>query len=848
MHKEGLNLLKKLKFNLSILLTFLIIFSSTIFNVNPIKANAVEPPTGDVHLVLDPSQTEAIPDHFRKSSNGLNESTAKGINTTGLKELNISGSEQFAEFNLPIVIKSIGDYKLTIVDLRQESHGFVNGFPVSFKNSLNNANEGLSRDQVINKEIADLSSIKVNEPITFFNKPKNSVVVKDVKRETDVAKSNNVSYLRVPVTDRKLPTDDMVDFFVSSVKDLPKNSWLHFHCKHGIGRTTTFMILYDMMKNSKDVPMNDIIQRQLLLANFDEKEIKSFNNPGRSKLFTDFYNYCKSNDGFKTSWTDWKNKNKVTINSTFTDKNLTVNKNENNLLHSYTNAFVNTNTNISSYIKSSNMPNYLYVISQNEMSSSERTMIATLQGLISQRSSSQIYTLNSSQPDYKIWLYDLKLNHNIQYEIIHNPWKLIDMFKDYISGYILYNTTSNKPNDSINNACSLAALKNSIVIEESLEDKIQTLGLTKSYDCRNTDKSWAYNNLWDKYLNHSTVIQLSPLKDTSLRDYAVMTKSLVFYEDSIEDTFLRNKIFSSMPPNGIVLGWGPDEFVNVSTASKYGVSVVAADWSYNLSVLSSLPLKKLTQSPSPNIPKEENVHYVTFIMSDGDNQQWCLGSNFNSPKWYGSPYRGNFDLGWSLSPALYYLSPTVFDMYYKTASNLKGRDYFVVPPSGNGYMYPSKFEKTKLNSYIDTLNSYMKQVNQKYITIIDDGSFYDKALWQSFLSKPNIDGLFYLDYHRHDKYKGDILWVNNKPVVSCKELLWSNLQDEEGLISSINNNVNLGQVDVHNSNSYTFVYVHVWSKDVQNVETVVKKLNENPKIRVVTPDTFMKLIKQNLPH
>lgn len=46
-------------------------------------------------------------------------------------------------------------------------------------------------------------------------------------------------------------------------------------------------------------------------------------------------------------------------------------------------------------------------------------------------------------------------------------------------------------------------------------------------------------------------------------------------------------------------------------------------------------------------------------MSDGDNQQWNLGTNYGSPKWYGSPYRGNFNLGWSLSPSLYYLAPTV---------------------------------------------------------------------------------------------------------------------------------------------------------------------------------------------
>lgn len=61
--------------------------------------------------------------------------------------------------------------------------------------------------------------------------------------------------------------------------------------------------------------------------------------------------------------------------------------------------------------------------------------------------------------------------------------------------------------------------------------------------------------MWNSGLNHSIVIQLSPKKETALRDYAIMTKSLIFYEDSINDTSLRDKVFSSMDPNSICLGW-----------------------------------------------------------------------------------------------------------------------------------------------------------------------------------------------------------------------------------------------------------------------------------------------------
>ena len=202
--------------------------------------------------------------------------------------------------------------------------------------------------------------------------------------------------------------------------------------------------------------------------------------------------------------------------------------------------------NTSNYIKNPIIPTYLYVISQDIMTSSERTMIATLQGLVNSHSSFQIYTLNSSQPDYQIWLDDLKNSYGISYKNISDPWELLDIFKNYIDGYVLYNNKSLK-DPSINNACSLASLNNCIAVDEAIEDKVKVHGITKiKGDCRNTDKNWAYNNLWNSGLNHSIIIELSPDKDTALRDYGIMSKSLVFYEDSINDTSLRDKIFSSM--------------------------------------------------------------------------------------------------------------------------------------------------------------------------------------------------------------------------------------------------------------------------------------------------------------
>ncbi|EPY2274910.1 GxGYxYP domain-containing protein [Clostridium sporogenes] len=818
---------KFFKLNISILLVLVGVLC--FFSITNKPTSAIDD-NNTINLVLDSRNNNEIPKKFRKSSDISNVEKNKNINLSGLKTLNISGSKQFSQQNLPLIINNIETpLPITVVDLRQESHGFINGLPVSWANKKNNANEGLTKTEVLEKENNELKSIKLNKPLSFYNDPNKTIIPTKVESEEQLVKNNSLSYIRIPVTDTKLPTDDMVDYFVDVVNSNPKDTWYHFHCKQGIGRTTTFMIMYDMMKNAKEVSADDIIKRQLLLAGFDENQMKSFYNDKRSTFLQSFYKYSKENGkDFKIKWSDWKKNLNTRSNSSF--------------------SIASSNKGSSNYIKNPKTPTHLYVISQNIMTPSERTMIATLQGIVNNHCSYQIYTLNSSQPDYQIWLDDLKNNYGVSYKNISNPWELLDIYKSYVQGYVLYSNKSSK-DPSINNACSLASLNNSIAVDESIENKVRAHSITNiSGDCRNTDKNWAYNKLWNSGLNHSIAIQLSPEKETSLRDYAIMTKSLIFYEDSINDTSLRDKVFSSMNANSICLGWGPDEFINVSTSSKHSVSMIAADWSYNLTVLSAFPSSPMPQNSSSNITNKKNIHYVTFIMSDGDNQQWNLGTNYGSSKWYGSPYRGTFNLGWSLSPSLYYLAPTVFNLYYKNASYGINNDYFIVSPSGNGYMYPSKYNETALGTYINTLDDYMKKVDEKYVAIIDDSSFYNNKLWDKFTVKPSIQGLFYLDYHKHNNYHGKIIWSNNKPIVSCRDLLWSNLESEDELVKNINERVSSGEVDIHDPNSYTFVYVHAWSKSLNNIENAVNKLRKNPKVEIVTPETFMELINKNVNH
>lgn len=326
------------------------------------------------NLILDTTNYEVMAKNFRKSSDLIKIGSGKNLNFTGLSSLNTSGSSQFSGENLSLLIDAIATpLHIVDIDLRQESHGFINGLPVSWANAKNDANMGMSFGQVLKDESSKLRSIKPGVPLSFYNHPGISIVPKRVENESRLAGSKGLSYVRIPVTDGKIPTDDMVDCFVSLIKALPADTWLHFHCKEGIGRTTTFMIMYDMMRNYKNVSADDIINRQLLLDNLDESGIKSFENQERTAFLKSFYEYCKQNgDSFDIKWSYWKNSPR--------------------------------------YINNPTAPTGLYVIPRDKLSSAERTMLASLQGLANFYCSSQIYTLSTAQPDYKIWLEDLKNN------------------------------------------------------------------------------------------------------------------------------------------------------------------------------------------------------------------------------------------------------------------------------------------------------------------------------------------------------------------------------------------------------------------------------------------------------
>jgi hypothetical protein len=278
-----------------------------------------------VYIMID-EPISTLPQNFRKCNGGFKRDSEKMVpDTTGLNNANLSGSAEFGTLNLPAIIKEIGKPQITVVDLRQETHFLVNGIAISWYGQYDWADVGLSMAEVLKLEQKRMDSvrnvgclkvirvIKKDKSTGTITEVKDTVLnVESVRSEEELVKSLGHNYFRITVTDRRKPTFDDVDRFIGFVNKLASGTWLHFHCHAGDGRTTTFMTMYDMMQNAKQMSYDDITNRQYLIGGIDlnsDEHYPDYEKPyayERTEFLKRFYEYCRENtDGFKTNYSSW---------------------------------------------------------------------------------------------------------------------------------------------------------------------------------------------------------------------------------------------------------------------------------------------------------------------------------------------------------------------------------------------------------------------------------------------------------------------------------------------------------------------------------------------------------------
>ncbi len=275
----------------------------------------------DLTLIFDSVSEQGAPNHFRTMTGPWNTAIDRPPSRLGLDSLLASGSEQPSWSELAGIIRGLRK-NVVVVDLRQESHALLAGHPVSWYRVKNWANKGMSLAEVKADErgriealpvpgaalVARVSAKDIEGRLTAVSTEK--IIYDQAQSEEQAAGSLGLGYLRIPVTDHSRPLDADVDRFILFIRNLAPDVWLHFHCHAGDGRTTTFLLLHDLLRNARALDLEELAARQHLLGGVDllhrpHTGWKEALYNERAAFVTRFAEYARTRDFKTVTWSEY---------------------------------------------------------------------------------------------------------------------------------------------------------------------------------------------------------------------------------------------------------------------------------------------------------------------------------------------------------------------------------------------------------------------------------------------------------------------------------------------------------------------------------------------------------------
>jgi hypothetical protein len=527
-------------------------------------------------------------------------------------------------------------------------------------------------------------------------------------------------------------------------------------------------------------------------------------------------------------------------------------------------------------------PEHLDVYDIRNASYDIQLSVTTMTGLIN-RQQPEVYLLNSS--DAAFWLNQVfaHIPHVISAakdEAILET--LLNGYRNRIAGLIIYDPGFI---DSVNVATSLAGQKDCIVVSPALAETLQgsphqlpVVADLRTYQWKSRVQAylWAESNLL-KNATPNLVAGLDPKIPGALRSLLVATRTFVYWLDArdilpdikngwISERSLMERILKAFAPGTIHLGWYLNETLGVRLTSEAALPMLASDYFSNLEVWTSIQnvgaglapaqleaptMPEATARPAtpaqpevsaqptaiamptvpvpPTPPAQPSKKYISFTLSDGDNLQY---NQHRMAQLWQDPVRGTLPIGWTISPTLIRVAPTLAAYYTRMATP---NDELVVGPSGAGYILPSCWPAAYLPAFLQLTGQLMQAMNLNVIEVLDTGllfsqAFIDQNLQQEFvkaLAPFGIRGVLSGSGQARSSWKN----VSGVPIIQ-------NL----GLADSVAKAINMVRnATLRTGNSqFLNVYIVAWTVTPSDLKQIIQQLGNE--YEVVTPGKLLALI------
>ena len=343
-----------------------------------------------------------------------------------------------------------------------------------------------------------------------------------------------------------------------------------------------------------------------------------------------------------------------------------------------------------------------------------KVMMAVLQGLVN-REEPQMMVYEKGWQKEK-WAEELGLSAELPVDCL----AIVNKYKAYVKGLIICDENII---DTINIATTMAGFEDALVVTNRLAEILTkepyNFSIIEDLNGKFKDKlevyDYALKNIWPNCSRRLIVGVDAKNHPAYIRDMAVAAKLMVLWLDprvESEAEYIRAFFKDTVPVDTYYAGWWPEEGAGIKIGSLHGIPTIPSDYFENFTVYSGMK-QEFDIPPIPAKPKLETKFYVAFMVSDGDNIQYCEHAMKTDDVLWPHEERGQFPISWTAAPTLIDAAPQMLNYFYKTCTP---NDLIISGPSGVGYTDPQRWPSNEaLAKYCKVTNEYFRRSGFNFI-------------------------------------------------------------------------------------------------------------------------------------